>query len=201
MKSKQIKVGERFIKKLFEPSFAGKVQKQYELLLKDHPNDPPPLQRHSYGKILPLIAAVQVKIEEGKSTEEAIQEVQDIFYKRFVYSGRDTMKKMLKIPLAYKLFLPITIQVVEKIYGYDAGFSYQVLEFSSKHVEYDILECPYHNLCSQYGLPEMTDIFCTSDDIVNEDAHKNLVFERSKTLGRGDEKCDFHFYRKDLVQK
>ncbi|MFR8978560.1 MAG: L-2-amino-thiazoline-4-carboxylic acid hydrolase [Christensenellales bacterium] len=54
-----------------------------------------------------------------------------------------------------------------------------------------IWKCPYHDTCVQYGCPELCSCFCDSDDITYDGLHKNLVWRRTKTLGRGDDCCDF----------
>ena len=55
----------------------------------------------------------------------------------------------------------------------------------------DMTKCPYYDTCVQYGCPELCPCFCDSDDITYDGLHKNLVWRRTKTLGRGDDCCDF----------
>lgn len=55
----------------------------------------------------------------------------------------------------------------------------------------DMLKCPYHDTCARYNCPELCHCFCDSDDITYEGLHKKLVWRRTKTLGRGNECCDF----------
>ena len=44
---------------------------------------------------------------------------------------------------------------------------------------------------ARYNCPELCHCFCDSDDITYEGLHKKLVWRRTKTLGRGNECCDF----------
>lgn len=55
----------------------------------------------------------------------------------------------------------------------------------------DMTRCPYHDECVRYGCPELCRCFCDSDDITYDGLHPNLVWHRTKTLGRGDDRCDF----------
>ena len=55
----------------------------------------------------------------------------------------------------------------------------------------DMLKCPYHDTCARYNCPELCHCFCDSDDITYDGLHKKLVWRRTKTLGRGNECCDF----------
>lgn len=52
-------------------------------------------------------------------------------------------------------------------------------------------KCPYHDACVQYGCPELCRCFCDSDDITYDGMHPKLLRRRTKTLGRGEDCCDF----------
>ena len=52
-------------------------------------------------------------------------------------------------------------------------------------------KCPYHDTCVHYGCPELCPCFCDSDDITYDGLHPKLYWHRTKTLGRGDDCCDF----------
>ena len=52
-------------------------------------------------------------------------------------------------------------------------------------------ECPYYDTCTEYGCPELCRCFCDSDDISYTGLHPKLIWERSMTLGRGNDRCDF----------
>lgn len=43
----------------------------------------------------------------------------------------------------------------------------------------------------RYGCPELCPCFCDSDDISYAGLHPKLLWHRTKTLGRGDDRCDF----------
>ena len=54
----------------------------------------------------------------------------------------------------------------------------------------DILACPYCRYFTELGCFELTRIFCEND----ERGYGNLpglIFERTGTLGKGAERCDF----------
>ena len=55
----------------------------------------------------------------------------------------------------------------------------------------DMVKCPYHDTCAEYGYLELCRCFCDSDDISYAGLHPKLIWERSMTLGRGDDRCDF----------
>ena len=51
--------------------------------------------------------------------------------------------------------------------------------------------CPYVKICVRYGHPEIAHYFCDSDDITYGNMHPCLCWERTNTIGRGGELCDF----------
>ena len=52
-------------------------------------------------------------------------------------------------------------------------------------------KCPYHDTCVQHGCPELCPCFCDSDDISYAGLHPKLLWRRTRTLGRGGDRCDF----------
>ena len=54
-----------------------------------------------------------------------------------------------------------------------------------------MMKCPYHDTCADYGCPELCRCFCDSDDISYTGLYPKLIWERSMTLGRGNDRCDF----------
>ena len=47
------------------------------------------------------------------------------------------------------------------------------------------------------GCPELCHCFCDSDDITDDGLHPKLYWHRTKTLGRGNDCCDFCLKRRD----
>lgn len=60
----------------------------------------------------------------------------------------------------------------------------------------DMHTCLWKDCCDIAGYPEVCSYFCDSDDITYSNLSK-VGFRRTQTLGKGGEKCDFEFYRKD----
>ncbi len=55
----------------------------------------------------------------------------------------------------------------------------------------DVVSCPYHRYFTELGCPELTRISCKSDDLVYGNL-PGIKFERTGTLGRGNDRCDFY---------
>ena len=72
-----------------------------------------------------------------------------------------------------------------------AGFDSKELQVGNGIWRVDMMKCPYHDTCVAYGCPELCCCFCDSDDISYTGLHPKLIWHRTKTLGRGDDRCDF----------
>lgn len=102
-----------------------------------------------------------------------------------------SIRKLLRIPGLYVFVPRMFRRMTQRQFGASAGFECNYVSVRRDNVEFDILSCPYFDICSKYGCPELTRIFCLADDICYSDMHPKLEFRRSKTLGRDDECCDF----------
>ena len=54
----------------------------------------------------------------------------------------------------------------------------------------DIIECPYNKYLTEQGCPELNILFC-ENDVHSYGNLPGLKFTRTKTIGAGDELCDF----------
>ena len=100
------------------------------------------------------------------------------------------MAKMKLIPGFYTLYSSIFLRVVRTS---DLWESRQARE--GDYFDVTIRKCLWHTACAEHGCPELCRLFCDSDD-VTYGGLKKLGFTRTKTLGHGDDCCDFHFFRK-----
>ena len=78
-----------------------------------------------------------------------------------------------------------------KSFGPDAGFGYEFPESRGREARFNIVKCPYYDICLRYGCPEITRAFCDGDDAGYGHLHPKLVWGRTKTIGRGGDRCDF----------
>ena len=97
----------------------------------------------------------------------------------------------MRIPGLYKKVLGIFAAQTPKFFGNSAGFEANEIWTTSGVWRIDMTRCPYHDECVRCGCPELCHCFCDSDDITYDGLHPKLVWHRTKTLGRGDDCCDF----------
>ncbi len=75
-------------------------------------------------------------------------------------------------------------------FGNKAGFERVDLSKDKKEVRFDVTSCPYVRIMKELGCLEACPIVCRQDEYTYG-AMRGVVFERTTTIGRGDEKCDF----------
>lgn len=165
-----------------------------EALLAEFPAEPGEGDaRHIIPRVVPVMALALALEKEGMSREEAVQKAGETFLNDLAYPAAAKLQKVFRLPALYRIFPKAAALMVEKSYGASSGFEKKLLAADKKQFRFDVLSCPYYNYCRAQGMPELCDIFCTTDDICYGALGK-IHFERKGTIGRGDECCDFNFY-------
>ena len=144
---------------------------------------------HLEDQIMPGIAIYEV-LQTVVSKEEAIQLIHS-YTSAHAQKAHVLFRRLLKIPGLYHTMPGIFAKAVAEKFGPAAGFQYITHAATKDVIRFDMVRCPYHDACAQYGCPELCRCFCDSDDITYEGLHPKLVWHRTKTLGRGDDCCDF----------
>ena len=146
-------------------------------------------QFHLENQILPGIAAYET-LQTVMPKEEALQTVHGYVEQR-AWKLRKIFLALMRIPGLPRKTPGIFTKQTRRMLGEAAGFEAREIETTGGVWRIDMTKCPYHDACVHYGCPELCPCFCDSDDITYEGLHKKLVWRRTKTLGRGNECCDF----------
>ena len=93
------------------------------------------------------------------------------------------------------VFMQIAGFISGRIFSEEAGFKRRWHCNTNHEKRYDLLTCPYVQVFSELGCPEVCPAVCIQDDISFRNLKNGVIFERKGTLGRGDECCDFCFKR------
>lgn len=147
------------------------------------------LWRHLEGQIIPGIAIYET-LQTVLPKDEALQLVHGYVEQR-AWRIRAVILRLVKFPGLYRKVPGIFAKGVDKMFGASAGFTAVQHDAGKDAVRFDMVRCPYHTACVKYGCPELCPCFCDSDDITYDDMHPDLLWHRTKTLGRGDDCCDF----------
>ena len=146
-------------------------------------------QRHLESQILPGIAAYET-LQTVMPKEQALQTVHG-YVERRAWRLKKIFVGLLHIPGLYRKIPSVFAEQTSKLFGPAAGFAATELQTTGGVWRIDMTKCPYHDACVQYGCPELCHCFCDSDDITYDGMHPKLLWHRTKTLGRGDDRCDF----------
>ena len=146
-------------------------------------------QYHLKRQILPGIAAYET-LQRVMPKEEALQTVHG-YVERLARTSHKQLAALLHIPGLYRLVPGVFVKSTRSVFGPAAGFAPKELQTGNGVWRVDMMKCPYHDTCAEYGCPELCRCFCDSDDISYTGLHPKLIWERSMTLGRGNDRCDF----------
>lgn len=176
------------------PKQSNQIEAKARILLEEYcrleEGKPKEITMHTVKRIFPCIAFYKAVIECTKQQQQAYSMIE----RYFTRECRDMAKKLQKlchIPFVYKLAPRIMAGIIHRSFGVKSGFKMRNHNVKGKLCHIDMIKCPYFSNCCKYGCPELTTVFCNADDIAYGNMHPKLSWERKKTLGRGDDFCDF----------
>jgi hypothetical protein len=148
------------------------------------------LRWHLREHILPGLAIYQGLRAEGQSQEEALAAF-DRIVEAVVIPDRRRMARLGRFPWIYPL-LRLTLRRAMRPYP-PAGWRIDWVENSRHAVRFDMWSCFYFDTLSRHGAPELTASYCRGDDLVYGEMSPYLAWQRTQTIGRGADHCDFCF--------
>lgn len=167
-----------------------KARALFAYYMKSEADKPKAVTMHTVEKIYPCIAFYKAVSEYTNASEKAYAIVEEHFEKECTITAQK-LQKLCRIPFIYKFVPRIMAGIIHRYFGIPSGF--EMLNHDTKwnvcHI--DMIKCPYFSVCSEHGCPELTTVFCNADDIAYGNMHSKLSWERTKTLGRGHDCCDF----------
>lgn len=173
----------------------AKALKRYDELLEENKDEPKAYYMHTRERIYPSIAVFDALLNEGIERKEAENFV--IAYYRWRSEGMASkVKAIFRIPGLYKIVPKFFYNMTQKSFGPQAGFTSENGYLSKTEMRFDMVKCPYHDICTRYGCQEIVKGFCDADDICYGDMHPRLSWDRTKTIGHGDGICDFRVHIK-----
>ena len=146
-------------------------------------------QFHLEKQILPGIAAYET-LQTVMPKDEALETIHS-YVEQKARRQKKLFLRLMRIPGLYKKVPGIFSEQTPKLFGVTAGFASRDIQTTGGVWRIDMIKCPYHDACVHYGCPELCPCFCDSDDITYNDLHPDLLWHRTRTLGRGNDCCDF----------
>lgn len=165
--------------------FMDEFRSELVPLLDRHRTDNTVLKEECYSYILPAISIYRVL---KKHVGEPLKS-----FRHMWIAGAKAGAAFLREKAKDRSFLEGWIrQVTPK--DCDAGaFLFEIDHLYSNETEYHVLRCPYVEMCTRYGCPEIIPVFCDSDDVSFGSIHPRLVWGRTQTIGHGAPYCDFKY--------
>ena len=140
--------------------------------------------------ILPRVALYKALKSDRKLGERAYELTQKYMTDVIGMQKYKSTSVLEKVPGFYKFYSKSFLKIMRTT---DLQKSTQVE--GKDFYDITITDCLWYNACKDYGCPELCPAFCDVDDITYGNLHK-LGFARTKTLGKGGDCCDFHFFKK-----
>ena len=179
------------IEKIPSMAIRNQAEKELEKLLKENDLSNRMLTKHLRESILPAIAVYGILLDHGWTVKDAYQLV-----RRTVLEASKpvaaSFQRLGKLPFCFpllRMMCPLSIQVN---FG-EAGWDFVWKENNRSKLEWHCHRCFYADVFARYHMPELTAIFCESDDVVYGNI-SGVRWGRTKTIGYGDDICDFRFY-------
>jgi O-methyltransferase involved in polyketide biosynthesis len=174
---------------------AAQVQARYTDLYARQPHfTHRTLRRRLRKGILPGLALYQVLREEHTTHEVALAETETLF--AAAYKGPSAFFPLLKrLPDSFAVFRAVLRWALR--YGLPSeGWGLAITEDTPDCFAFEVRShCLHRDVLATYGIPELTPIFCRMDDLLFSQLAPEIVYSRTKTLGRGDDCCDFRYCR------
>jgi L-2-amino-thiazoline-4-carboxylic acid hydrolase len=171
----------------------ARVQTRYEALYNERPHfTHPALRWHLEQNILPGLALYQVLSKESNERDAVLSETGSL-----LAIGSRSFTKFMNM---YR-YLPLPFAIRRQIFRASLlafpqqGWDIDQIEQSERSFAFTIHRCFYLDVLTAYGAPELTAMYCRLDDLLYTALSPSIKWERTKTLGRGDDCCDFRWSR------
>lgn len=141
--------------------------------------------------ILPRIALYKVLKEYFHDDKKAYDIVKKYMFDIVGQRLKKFYMKLEHLPNFYNVFRRLMAFSVTKSDNWET----EIMENDKKSIKYNITKCLWYDACIENNCPELCKIFCQTDHIIYDDL-KKVKFIRNKTLGNGDDYCDFCYLNK-----
>ncbi len=168
-----------------------RMDTEYRLLCQNYDEQFSLMQHHCHNNIYPVVATMRALLAEGMEREQAVQLAGDWFLELMEDIAR-SIRKMLKIPGLYRLMPRLWKTMMPKLFSPKSGFRFEMYPTDSREVRFDILECPYYQICRELDCTDLAPVFCATDDTCYGNMHPKLQWKRTQTIARGGQLCDFY---------
>ena len=148
---------------------------------------------HLTMNLYPTMAYYQTLQQYGLSKGEALSLVRKETV-RAANIKKAEQAKTAKLPCVYLMYRLFVKSVMKKKFPVE-GWDTEWIRCDGKEIHFDMTRCIYKDICDAEGCPELCAVFCENDDIAFSGLMPEIRFERTGTLGKNADRCDFHFVK------
>lgn len=153
---------------------------------------------HITHSIYPVMAYYMALRKAGYEKDQALEYVRKITHEA-AEKGKEQNEKLAKMPLTYLMYRLAIKSVMNKNFPAE-GWDIEWIRNDVQEIHLDMKRCIYDELTRQHGCPELCCVYCENDDITFAGLMPKIRFKRSGTIGKGFERCDFHFINNKKVR-
>ena len=168
----------------------NKALARYAEIVRENKDEPKEYYMHTRERIYPSIAMFDAMSDVGIERQEIIDFLIE-YYKWRASGVAPFVRGVLKIPFLYKAVPKFFFNMTQRSFGPQMGFASKNKYLDKSEMRFDMTKCPYYDSYKRYGCVEIVRGFCDADVICYGNMHPRLSFDRTKTLGYGDDVCDF----------
>jgi hypothetical protein len=152
------------------------------------------LRWHEKHYLLPGLALYQVLLDEySGDVPAAMSDVEEVVRLTILDQTRPIFAP-LKWPCDPFPLFRFGFRLIMNLFP-QPGWIFDYLENSSQRVAFNATQCYYFKVLSQLGYPEITRVYCRADDAMAENFPSTIRYQRTTTIGKGEDLCDFCYYR------
>ena len=169
------------------------ASQNYQSYLSQNSNQNKRFQPIIRTRVFPVLAIYQAMLEHHFEQKIAIHELEQLFmdmYFSVQLKGIRFLNRILWNPFfVIKPFLRLMIRFSDLPEGQE------IQHDTLNCYAIDVHQCFIFDTLKAMNAPELTTVFCASDDWLSA-AMPKIDWQRTQTLGRGGEKCDFCWCRR-----
>lgn len=169
----------------------GEANALFGQLTQENTDLPRAVKRHTSANIFPAIAVYKTLVQHGMPQADAVDVIRRFFYRLCAVMFKPAAWYQ-HIAGNYHRYPAGMVKHSLRDFSPEAGFEYRMPETVNPAVaRFDIVACPYHDMCVKYDCVALNPAFCDSDDAKYGNLHRNLKWARESTIGHGAPCCDF----------
>jgi hypothetical protein len=143
------------------------------------------------ARVLPGLSLYKALLEENADTQKVLAEMVPLFRAAFFTRRMQGIRVLNLLPDPFLIVKPILKLMTRKEYVPGAQ---EIVKDDADCFALNVYRCFIFDTLAQHDAKELTALYCNTDDWLAEVLPK-IRWERTKTLGRGGDCCDFRWCR------